>query len=196
MEISVTQGFADPEREVVAELFWQAFSSKLDRVMGPEKRALAFLRETLDPRFALVARDESDALLGLAGFKTKQGGLIKAGLRDMSRHYGWFGSLWRAALLSLLERDLKEGVFQMDGIFVMPACRGLGVGSCLLDAVQEQARASGMKEVHLDVIDSNPRARALYERVGFRPVATEHTGPLRLVFGFSSSTRMSRVVSR
>jgi ribosomal protein S18 acetylase RimI-like enzyme len=194
MDISVAPGFADSERGEVAALFWQAFSFKLGKVMGPDTRALAFLSETLDPCYALVARDESGALLGLAGFKTNQGGLINAGLRDMSRHYGPVGCLWRAALLSLLERELKPGVFQMDGIFVTAASRGCGVGTVLLQAVQDEARARGMREVQLDVIDTNPRARALYERVGFQEIAQESTGPLRWVFGFNSATKMSRPV--
>jgi ribosomal protein S18 acetylase RimI-like enzyme len=194
MNVVIGPGFSDSERDTVAALFWQAFSAKLGKVMGPDHRALAFLSETLDPRFALVARDELGTLLGLAGFKTGEGGLIKAGLRDLARHYGLIGCLWRALLLSLLERDLKPGVFQMDGIFVTKSCRGLGVGTLLLQAVQDEAVSQGKTEVQLDVIDTNPKARALYERVGFRPIERESLGPLRWVFGFSSATKMSRPV--
>jgi len=48
----------------------------------------------------------------------------------------------------------------------------MGVGSALLDAVAREAQARGLKEVRLDVIDSNPRAKALYTRKGF----AEHSG--------------------
>lgn len=194
--IRVSIGFTDEERHEVAALFWQAFSGKLGKVMGPENRALEFLGQTLDPEFALVARDQTGALLGLAGFKTSSGGLINAGLSELAAHYGWLGCLWRAALLSLLERDLKPGVFQMDGIFVKAASRGLGVGTLLLQSVQELAERRGMEEVQLDVIDINPKARKLYERVGFRAIGTERTGPLRWIFGFSSATKMSRPVTQ
>ena len=46
--------------------------------------------------------------------------------------------------------------------------------------------------VRLDVIDSNWRARALYERQGFLATRTESLGLLRLLFGFSASTTMVR----
>ncbi|TMV10398.1 GNAT family N-acetyltransferase [Ruegeria sediminis] len=159
--------------------------------MGPEERALAFLDAVLDPDFALVARNEAGRMLGMAGFKTAQGGLTGGGMADLARVYGWVGGLWRGLALSVLERQVQAGVFQMDGIFVAAEARGRGVGTALLDAVKAEATATGMREVQLDVIDTNPRARALYERQGFSPVGQTDTGPFRRVFGFSSATRMS-----
>jgi len=82
----------------------------------------------------------------------------------------------------------------MDGIFVAPAARGHGVGTALLDATIAEARTRGYAEVRLDVIDSNPRARALYERVGFVAKDTQQLGPLRHIFGFKSATTMVRAV--
>lgn len=190
--IRITKGFADAERPLVARLYWQAFGPKLGRVLGPASRATAFFETILNPGFALAARDADGRLLGVAGFKTAEGGLTGGGLRDLARAYGWLGALWRAALLSVLERPLQPGVFQMDGIFVDAAARGQGVGTRLLDAICAEAAARGMAEVQLDVIDTNPRARALYERHGFTAIGTEETGPFARVFGFTSATRMRR----
>ena len=78
----------------------------------------------------------------------------------------------------------------MDGIFVSNRARGKGVGTALLDAVCAEAKARGYSEVRLDVIDTNPRARALYERQGFVATDTQHLGLLRHVFGFKSSETM------
>ncbi len=70
-------------------------------------------------------------------------------------------------ILSVLERDLKPGVFQLDGICVATEARGQGVGTLLLRAIKDEAQGLGMHEVQLDVIDTNPRARILDEREGF-----------------------------
>lgn len=195
MNVRIEQGFSEAERSTAAALFWQAFAAKLHRVMGPDKKGLAFIELAINPQFALVARDSSNRMLGLAGFKTKNGGLIEGGMSDMARVYGWFGGTWRSLVLSVLERDLQPGVFQMDGIFVAAEARGQGVGTTLLSAIKDEARKSGMSEVQLDVIDTNPRAKALYEREGFKVVCKEETGPFQLLFGFSSATRMSWVVT-
>jgi RimJ/RimL family protein N-acetyltransferase len=44
--------------------------------------------------------------------------------------------------------------------------------------------------VRLDVIDTNRRARALYERLGFAVEKTDDIGLLRFVFGFRRSHTM------
>jgi len=190
----ISFGFDEAERAQVARLYWQAFGAKLGRVMGPDARAISFFETVLNPEFSLVARAPDGTMLGLAGFKTSQGGLVGGSLAQMTQAYGWFGAIWRGLLLNVLERKVQPRVFQMDGIFVDQAARGTGVGTALLQAVAEAARERGLAQVHLNVIDINPRARALYERVGFRAVKTEQTGPLRWVFGFKSATRMVRDV--
>ena len=54
---------------------------------------------------------------------------------------------------------------------------------------------SGLSRVRLDVIDTNPRARALYERNGFQAIETDEFGPFEHLFGFSSATRMEKQLS-
>ena len=191
----ISPGFDPSERAMVARLYWRAFGDKLGRVMGPDARAISFFETVLNPEFALVARAPDGVLLGLAGFKTSEGGLVEGSFAQMAQAYGRFGATWRGLMLSVLEREVKPDVFQMDGIFVDEGARGMGVGTALLQAVADEAQNRGLGQVHLDVIDINPRAMALYERVGFRAVKTERTGPFRWVFGFESATRMVREVS-
>lgn len=186
-------GFTEAQRPEVARLFWAAFSGKLATLLGPAQKGERFICNVLEPGFAISAVDD-DRLLGVAGFKTAQGGLVGGTLRDLARVYGWAGGLWRGVLLEQLERDLEPGQLLMDGIFVEERARGQGVGTALLGAVLAQARELGCREVRLDVIDTNPRARALYEREGFEARGTQPTGPLRYVFGFREATMMVRAV--
>ncbi|HTO09314.1 MAG TPA: GNAT family N-acetyltransferase [Myxococcota bacterium] len=50
---------------------------------------------------------------------------------------------------------------------VLPDHRARGIGSRLLEAVEQRARTLGACRVTLEVGDSNHRARRLYERHGF-----------------------------
>ncbi|MEP2531817.1 GNAT family N-acetyltransferase [Shimia sp.] len=188
--ISITRGFLQTERTTVANLYWEAFSGKLGRVMAPPPKALAFFTSALNPAFALSARNNAGDLMGLAGFKTTSGALIEGGLKEMAAVYGWPGALWRGTALSLLERDTVTDTLLMDGLFVAPHARGMGAGTALIAAIKQQAIHQGLSNVRLDVIDSNPRARALYERQGFVATGTDHLGPLRHIFGFNSATKM------
>lgn len=186
----LASGFSESESERAARLFWQAFGGKLAPMLAPEDKAIRFLSTALRPDYAIAARAEDGALLGLAGLKTDRGGLVGGGLRDLAQVYGWSGAVWRGGLLSLLERPVVPGTLLMDGLCVAEEARGRGVGSALLDAVKARARAHGAGSVRLDVIDSNPRARALYERHGFVVCNVTHTGPLRPLFGFQCSIEM------
>ena len=47
--------------------------------------------------------------------------------------------------------------------------KGRGVGAALLRAAEAWALARGHATLTLNVFDGNRRARALYERAGFRP---------------------------
>ncbi|WP_269584815.1 GNAT family N-acetyltransferase [Roseibium sp. Sym1] len=190
----IVPGFPQTERPVAVRLFWQAFAGKLGRVMAPEDKALAFLERVINPDFAVSALSPEGGLLGLAGFKTDQGALIGGGLGDMTAVYGLFGGTWRGLLLDTLERETEDGCLLMDGIFVAEDARGRGIGGALLEAVFTEARSRNLSRVRLDVINTNPRAKALYERKGFKAVSEEKTGILELLFGFSSSTRMARTV--
>ena len=188
--MTISAGFEEHHRDVAVRLFWQAFQEKLSPVMGPSEKALSFLASVADPSHAISALDAKGDLLGIAGFKTSSGSFIGGDWSDMTATYGTLGSLWRAPLLSILERKLKPDTLLMDGIFVAERARGRGVGTQLLAAIKSQAQRRKLSHVRLDVIDTNPRARALYEREGFVAGEQHDLGPLRHVFGFRSATTM------
>lgn len=191
----IRHGFPEDQRPRAARLFWAAFSGKLGLLMGPDARALAFFERVMDPAFAISALDAEGRLVGLAGFKTARGALTGGGFGDLAAVYGLFGAAWRTLPLALLERDIEAGVLLMDGIMVDRDARGQGIGSLLLAAIKDHAAQLGCHAVRLDVIDTNLRARALYERQGFRAGAVSQLGPLRYLFGFRSSTTMTYTVT-
>ncbi len=60
---------------------------------------------------------------------------------------------------------------------VVPAQRGTGIGRALLSAVEEQARRRGCCKLTLEVLDSNHRARHVYEQFGFSDPVLGATAP-------------------
>lgn len=53
-------------------------------------------------------------------------------------------------------------------IVVAPASEGRGVGAALMAAAEDWARARAFRLLSLHVFGGNTRARALYERLGYR----------------------------
>lgn len=60
----------------------------------------------------------------------------------------------------------------------------------LLGTIVDTARNLLLSDVRLHVIDSNPPARAIYEREGFVQISTKGIGILRYLMKFRTSTRM------
>ena len=69
---------------------------------------------------------------------------------------------------------------------------GQGIGKQLLDELSAFAASEDYDSVRLDVIETNDRARAMYERNRFVPTHTEHFGYLRWLLGFGASTTLVR----
>ncbi|HGG05098.1 MAG TPA: GNAT family N-acetyltransferase [Aliiroseovarius sp.] len=180
------------ERDAAA-LYWEAFGAKLGRLLGPEARATDFFAATINPSRVVAALSADGTLLGIAAFKHGGQGFSHAGFRELYQHYG-LSAFWRAIPLEMLERTPPEDTLQMDGICVAAHARGRGVGSMLFQALFTLVKEHGLSRITLDVIDTNPRAKALYERLGFQAVSEESTGPLRPLLGFKSATKMIRDV--
>lgn len=172
-----------------AALYWEAFGAKLGKLLGPDDRGRAFFRKTVNPDAIIAATAPDGTLLGIAAHQGTGKGFSTASTSDLFRHYG-LGALWRLVPLGMLERTAPHDTLQMDGICVADTARGQGIGSKLFDALFDHARTHGFQKVTLDVIDTNPRAKALYTRLGFVATGEEQTGPLKPLLGFSSATKM------
>ncbi|CAB0594835.1 N-acetyltransferase [Corynebacterium diphtheriae] len=61
-------------------------------------------------------------------------------------------------------------------IAIEPRYRGKGVGSILLNKSLELARTLGTPGLSLSVDDGNPRAKKLYERLGFQHIRHSDAG--------------------
>ncbi|MCR9089659.1 MAG: GNAT family N-acetyltransferase [Rhodobacteraceae bacterium] len=195
MKYVLRRGVPDTQRAAAAVLYWEAFERKLGPLLGPPERGRGFLERVINPDFAVVAVAPDGALLGLSGFKTLDGVFVGGGFRDLRTDFGLFGAAWRIPLLALLDRTAVAGQLLMDGICVDARARGQGIGAALIDEIDEVARDLGLSEIRLDVIDTNPRAKQLYERLGFEVTDAQDLGPLGGIFGFRRAETMVRAVA-
>ncbi|SFG49901.1 GNAT family N-acetyltransferase [Prevotella sp. KH2C16] len=68
---------------------------------------------------------------------------------------------------SSMDDETGEGEFYIDSLAVSAAYRHRGIATQLLKATIERARTRGLSAVGLLVDQGNPRAEALYRRIGF-----------------------------
>jgi ribosomal protein S18 acetylase RimI-like enzyme len=82
-------------------------------------------------------------------------------------------AMWkRGAQAVSVMPDPVAGEFYIGHLGVDPAMRGQGIGEAMVRYLLTQAAQSGAARAVLDVSVENPRAQALYERLGFSVMAT------------------------
>ena len=60
-----------------------------------------------------------------------------------------------------------QPLLNISDYFVLPTCRGHGIGKRLLEAIEHRARELGCCRLTLEVQEHNSRARAIYGAAGF-----------------------------
>jgi ribosomal protein S18 acetylase RimI-like enzyme len=183
-------GIPPAYKSQAVRLYEEAFDRKIAVAINNDADRRLVLSNSLLLEFAVCAL-RRDQLIGLAGFHDSNGSLTGGvGYWQLVSMLGFFRGSKAAVVLSLLEREPNDGELVMDAISVRADYRSRGVGGALLDKVKEYALHAGFSSIRLDVIDTNPRAKALYERNGFKVTDTEHYPYLKSVLGFGGSVSM------
>lgn len=178
----------DIERAI--EIFWAAFSQKLGPILGDDHRARDLLADSLNQE-RLIAAYIDGQLMGVAGLEYERQTFLEITPRLCIKHFGFLGGLRRFLVMGLLfAHKIPNDTLYLDSLAVHPDARGMGVGTRLLGEFEALARQKGFAKVRMDVVDTNPRAKALYERQGF-VVAGEQSLPFwQNRMGFAKSYEM------
>jgi GNAT superfamily N-acetyltransferase len=80
-------------------------------------------------------------------------------------------------------KRLPDGACEIKKMFVVPNARGRGVARALLVELERRARELGYAVARLDTGPKQARARRMYERAGYAPVANFNANPVATFFG-------------
>jgi ribosomal protein S18 acetylase RimI-like enzyme len=109
-------------------------------------RSASYREWLADPRsFLLIAR-EGERAVGYAVTRVMES-----------------GPEWRDAW------RMPETMAELETLVVLPELRNTGLGTRMLDAVEEELSRQGITEVIVGIVAGNDGAQRLYERRGFRP---------------------------
>ena len=61
-----------------------------------------------------------------------------------------------------------DGSAELKRMFVAASARGRGIGALILEALEREARAAGVRVIRLETGPSQPEALGLYRRFGYR----------------------------
>jgi GNAT superfamily N-acetyltransferase len=191
--VEIQHGLLDRYCRRAAELCYEAFRTKFEPILGPPQHGVAILERDLEPELVVAALAE-DRLVGLIGLEYGERYFFNPRLVTFAREFGWLRGLLRCIVFSPFACHRGGGGLTVGALAVDAPMRGKGIGTRLMEAVFDWARAQGFRSVSLEVVDTNPLARRLYERLGFAPIKTQQLPyPFRRL-GFSAVTTMVKEI--
>ena len=144
---------------------------------------------------AVLVAVQGSMIVGVACFfdGAEHARLRRGSLRNILFSYGpWrcWAVLARAQHAAPVISRPGSDEFCLRNFAVTAERRGQGIGNALLRHGIAEAKARGLGRLILDVAETNPRARALYARLGFKPEQSMRCRNPRAAAHIPGSTRM------
>lgn len=158
------------ELKEIAEIVYDAFERKFAAITQKQDKDewIGLLHEALSFKHGILYKEEQQ-ILGVA-LLTSEGTKSFVPLMKLIKLFG----LVRGLILNfIVNSPVKSSTtLKIDLLGVSPEARGKGVGSHLIEATFDLAKEKGYGITELEVVDTNPKAKKLYERSGFKTVKT------------------------
>ena len=191
--LQIHQGLYPAHLQRAAQLYFDAFRRQVSPIIGVNERAVAFIRQCINPQQALTAIFDGK-LAGFAGLQYGDQSFLRLRLSQFVDRFGWVLGRIRFRQAALFEQPLQSGDLRIESIAVDPAMRGQGVGTWLLNAATDFAGSQGFKAVHINVPDTASDLFKLCQRVGFNDVSTQNWSFLK-PFNINNFVTLTKTVN-
>jgi ribosomal protein S18 acetylase RimI-like enzyme len=186
--VRIARGLTDEQTIAAVGILLEAFDEKIAHELRPTsaEQAVRITAAGITPAQAWCAFAEDGSLVGLAGVAAPGRPFYHVPFGLLRDEFGLPGALqrWAYGLMEVLAHPRRRGTLRVEVLAVRADARGSGVGTALLEAIAAAARDEGAERLLLEVVDTNGRARDLYERVGFRATRTIRSGLLTAGAGY------------
>jgi GNAT superfamily N-acetyltransferase len=192
LPLQIRQGLHPSQLQRAAQLYFDTFRRQVGPILGTDTRAVAFLRQVINPQAVLTALRAGE-IVGLAGLQYDSQRFIQPHLHLFTQHFGWLLGRIRFRQAALFEQPLQPGHLRIDSITVDPSMRGQGVGTWLINSVTDFASKRGFEAVQINIPDTAPALMSLCQRLGFVCTAAYNRQFLK-PFGITSFTTLTKSV--
>jgi len=189
----VRVGLISEHKIEAAELYSKAFERKYVKILGSQKAIMELFSRGINSDRAISAISHEGELIGVAGFQLSGKKLIGIKFKDYKNQYGLIkGGIKYVVFETIFYRKRDDNKqLLMDRIVVKVGNRGKGIGKELFKKLEEFSIENNLTSLKLDVIDENPKAKKLYEKIGFEQKSYQKVPKIiRRLIGVSGVTTM------
>ena len=132
--------------------------------------------------------------MGVIGIVTNSGRFLNFRLKELREHFNLLKALVYYLIMNA-DGGVSRDELKIESLAVWEKVRGRGIGTELMNRVEQLATESGYSLLSLDVVDTNVAAKKLYERLGFEVVKTRRFGILTRNAGFTGAYYMQKRIA-
>jgi len=183
INMNIKKGLPERYNGFAAEFLLNALGEKFIPILGKKSNAQKLLQSSINSKNCFCVEEDGN-LLGVLAFQTIEGSFINPSLKILFSIYGFFLGTMKAIGLSMLQHKTKARELYVEAVAVSESARGKGIGTKLFDSVFEFATNNGYGFITLQVIDINPRAKDLYEKIGFTVIKRSSVWPMNRIISW------------
>lgn len=200
-DIIITTKLNERQKEEAAKLLFHTFSLKFINALHhniSESKTLEFFKEGVcyENGFYAILNEKVIGMIGLHLGKGKDFLIFTP--RLYMKTYGFFGGLIRYYIYyfgaHFTNAPRKKDQSSATSLAILPEYRGRGIGTKLFNSVCKYSKEQGYKEFVFEVVDTNVRAKALYEQLGSVVFKYVNTALLTRKSGFNGFYFMKKVL--
>ncbi|WP_157729782.1 GNAT family N-acetyltransferase [Bacterioplanes sanyensis] len=192
----IQQGIQPQQRLPAAKILQAGLADKFAAIVGAGDKGEQLLADMLVADCTrLLLQDEHIVAVMVVNQGDQEAFQIPFG--EMVARLGLKRALLGVLRAWLLASESLAGGWHIEAIAVDPRYRGQGAGSTLIQALMTEAQQCDRRGLTLEVVDTNPAAQALYQRLGFQPLKRHQLSAWRglLAVPFSSTLYMACTLS-
>lgn len=173
------------EVQTAVEIFQDAFASKFSPIIQDEQVECWLYQTMLNTQEGIYAFSQDGDLLGLLNYRPSSSNFSLKSFYTIRKKLGFKRSIKLFLFILGGATEPTQNEMFLDFIAVSRNARSLGVGSRLLTEFEQIAAKKHVSTIALDVIETNPRAKQLYEQFGYSTSKTVSIKPLHKWLGLN-----------
>lgn len=181
--MNISNGLSECHPPDAASLFLDSLGDKFYPILKDKQKAHKLLELSINQSNCFSAVSDKK-LFGILAYQVNNTNFLSISFRNIISVYGVFSGIIKALALSQLEHQTDRNDIYIEAVAVSEAARGQGVGTKLFEALFDYAAGHKFNSITLQVIDTNPKAEALYKRLGFEIVNKSKIWPFNMLLGW------------
>ncbi len=165
-EINIKTEVNEKQLVEAVEIFYEAFERKIKPLIKSKEAACGIYKKSINPDRVIYAFSD-DEVVGIAGLHYDGKNFMNGRYSYYRQYFSPFKSFFIYNINKWMSPKIKKDELRIDTLAVKNTRRSLGIGSMLMQEVFSLAKSKGFNEVILEVVNTNPEAKRLYEKTGF-----------------------------